>query len=73
MLAYFPIAGGPNSTEREIRSKAVSFTDAVDTDDQRKVLDMMRAEEADELLEHDTWDDPLGPSRLTRRERSRSP
>jgi len=30
-LAHFPIAGGPNSTEREIRYKAVSFTDAVDT------------------------------------------
>ena len=60
VLAYFTLVGGPNSTEREIRSRAISFAEAVDTDDQRKVLDMMCAEEADELLQLDTWD-PLGP------------
>ncbi|WP_131809749.1 hypothetical protein [Mycolicibacterium fortuitum] len=60
VLAYFMLLGGPKSTEREIRSRATSFAEAVDTDEQRKVLDMMCAEEADELLELDTWD-PLGP------------
>ncbi|WP_155946797.1 hypothetical protein [Mycobacterium sp. URHD0025] len=60
VLAYFTLPGGPKSTEQEIRSRAISFAEAVDTDDQREVLDLMCAEEAGELLELDTWD-PLGP------------